>query len=91
MGLSGIGFALRIGRSLTAATVNIPANNAKGALLAYLDALVLNLALTPLLRATDLVRDHQGLIGFAGNKPRLRDDVRAYFAERDEDTRDMAA
>ena len=57
MGMSGIGFARRSGRSLSGVTVNIPANDAKGALLAYIDAMVFNLALTPLLRATDLVRD----------------------------------
>ncbi len=34
----------------------------------------------------DLTRDSQGLIGLAGNKPRLRDDLLAYFAERDEDS-----
>jgi hypothetical protein len=34
----------------------------------------------------DLVRDHQGLTEFAGNKPRLVADIRAYFAERDEDS-----
>ena len=58
MGLSGIGFALRSGAVACAgATVNIPTNDAKAALLAYIDAAVLNLALTPLLRATDPVRD----------------------------------
>lgn len=36
--------------------------------------------------AIDIVRDHQGLIELAGNKPRLRDDVREYFSSRDEDS-----
>jgi hypothetical protein len=35
--------------------------------------------------ATDLVRDRQGLIGFAGNKPKLRADLAEYFASREED------
>jgi hypothetical protein len=33
----------------------------------------------------DLARDWQGVWRWAGNKPRLRDDVRKYFLERDED------
>jgi hypothetical protein len=33
----------------------------------------------------DLSRDHQGLLQFASNKPHLVADIRAYFAERDED------
>jgi hypothetical protein len=37
----------------------------------------------------DLVRDHRGLAGFAGNKPYLRADVAAYFAERNEDSVDL--
>ncbi|MDM0004352.1 hypothetical protein QTI51_01750 [Variovorax sp. J22G73] len=57
MGLSGIGFALRDGATLAAKTPAIPANDPKGALLAYIDAAILNLGLTPLLRATDPVRD----------------------------------
>lgn len=57
MGLSGIGFALKTGAKLTSSTPSIPTNNAKGALLAYIDAAILNLGLTPLLRATDPVRD----------------------------------
>ena len=60
MGLSGIGFALRAGAKLdgrTTAVPAIPANDPKGALLAYIDAAILNLGLTPLLRATDPVRD----------------------------------
>lgn len=35
---------------------------------------------------TDLARNHQGLWQFASNKPRLVADIRAYFAERDEDS-----
>ncbi len=35
--------------------------------------------------ATDLVRDWQGIWQLAGNKPRLRDDIRAYFRARNED------
>jgi len=37
----------------------------------------------------DLRRDWQGLWQFAGNKPRLRDDIRAYFRERNEDSVDL--
>ena len=37
----------------------------------------------------DIVRRRDGLIELAGNKPRLRDDTRAYFAERNEDTVDF--
>jgi len=57
MGLSGIGFALKAGAVLTSPNVAVPTNNAKGALLTYIDAALLNLALTPLLRATHPVRD----------------------------------
>ncbi|MGY4531997.1 hypothetical protein ACVW0Y_001113 [Pseudomonas sp. TE3786] len=57
MGLSAIGFAPRAGHSLLGETRQIPANDPKAALLAYIDAALLNLALTPLLRATDPVRD----------------------------------
>ncbi|MBT8768517.1 hypothetical protein [Metapseudomonas boanensis] len=57
MGLSGIGFAPRNGSDLKGQTRAIPGNDPKAALLAYLDAALLNLALTPLLRATDPVRD----------------------------------
>jgi hypothetical protein len=35
---------------------------------------------------TDLSRDYQGLWQFASQKPRLVSDIRAYFAERDEDS-----
>jgi len=34
---------------------------------------------------TDLRHDGQGLIQLAGNKPRLRDELRTYFAARNED------
>lgn len=57
MGLSGIGFAPRSGSDLKGQTRAIPSNDPKAALLAYIDAALLNLALTPLLRATDPVRD----------------------------------
>ncbi|MDH4607151.1 DUF6519 domain-containing protein [Pseudomonas sp. BN102] len=57
MGLSGIGFVPRSGTDLKGPTRAIPGNDPKAALLAYLDAALLNLALTPLLRATDPVRD----------------------------------
>src|SRR5262249_51408864 len=57
MGLSAIGFALRTGTTVAGATKAIPTNDPKAALLAYLDAAILGLALTPLLRASDLVRD----------------------------------
>jgi hypothetical protein len=35
--------------------------------------------------STDIVRDWQGVWQLAGNKPRLRDDIRAYFRARNED------
>ena len=38
---------------------------------------------------TDLRRDWQGLLQLAGNKPQLRDDLRAYFRSRQEDSIDM--
>ena len=57
MGLSGIGFSLRFGADLAGEPVEIPANDPKGALLAYIDAAILTLALTPLLNATDALRD----------------------------------
>ena len=57
MGLSGIGFALRAGSELAGTSVSLPANNAKASLLAFVDAALLNFALTPLLRATHPVRD----------------------------------
>ena len=57
MGLSGIGFALRNGVSAAGKKPAIPTNDPKAALLAYLDLAISNLALTPMLRATDPVRD----------------------------------
>lgn len=57
MGLSGIGFALRNNTRLLAQAAQIPTNDPRGALLAYIDNFVLNFALTPLLRASDPVRD----------------------------------
>lgn len=38
---------------------------------------------------TDLIYDHQGLLQLAGNKPHLRDDMRAYFSARNEDSIDV--
>jgi hypothetical protein len=75
MGLSGIGFALREGATLGAKTPAVPANDPKGALLAYIDTAILNLALTPLLRATDLVRDMTILAN------RLHDNLRNPFTD----------
>ena len=57
MGLSGIGFALRAGAAIGAPPLNLPTNDPKGALLAYIDAAVLSFGLVPLLRAADPVRD----------------------------------
>ena len=57
MGLSGVGFAPRSGASVRGPTRAIPANDPRGALLAYIDAFLLTLSLVPLLRATDPVRD----------------------------------
>jgi Family of unknown function (DUF6519) len=57
MGLSGIGFGLRFGASLAPPPLTLPENDPKAAFLAYIDALIQMLALTPLLRATDPVRD----------------------------------
>ena len=34
---------------------------------------------------TDLMRDWQGILQLAGNKPKLRDDIRRYFRARNED------
>jgi hypothetical protein len=34
---------------------------------------------------TDIHKDHQGLWKLSGNKPALRDDLRAYFQQRNED------
>ena len=33
----------------------------------------------------DIKRDWQGLLQLTGNKPKLRDDLRIYFRQRDED------
>lgn len=41
--------------------------------------------------ATDLKRDWQGIIALTGNKPRLRDDVRSYFRQRNEDCISVSA
>jgi len=57
MGLSGIGFALRAGTKLAGKAVNLPTNNAKASLIAFVDAALLNLALTPIVKATHPVRD----------------------------------
>lgn len=38
---------------------------------------------------TDIKRDWQGLYQLSGNKPRLRDDLRAYFRQRNEDSIDL--
>jgi hypothetical protein len=38
---------------------------------------------------TDLKKDWQGLWQLAGNKPQLRDDLRAYFRARQEDSIDL--
>jgi hypothetical protein len=37
----------------------------------------------------DIVRDHQFLWALAGNKPKLRDDLRRYFSARNEDSVDL--
>ncbi len=36
--------------------------------------------------STDLKREHSGLVELAGNKPGLRDEIRAYMASRQEDS-----
>ncbi|MCX7114195.1 MAG: hypothetical protein NTX45_29825 [Proteobacteria bacterium] len=56
MGLSGIGFALRSYALLKRAAVS-QTNDPKATLLGYIDDFVLTIALTPLLLATDPVRD----------------------------------
>ena len=40
---------------------------------------------------TDIARDWQGVYQLTGNKPRLRDQIRTYFRDRNEDSRQMAA
>ncbi len=57
MGLSGVGFALRQGASLVGQTVAVPPSDPKGAILAYIDNAIFTFSLTPMLRATDPVRD----------------------------------
>jgi hypothetical protein len=57
MGLSGIGFGLRFGVSLAPPPVTLAENDPKAKFLAFIDLLIQILALTPLLRATDPVRD----------------------------------
>ncbi|WBR99991.1 hypothetical protein OU994_16845 [Pseudoduganella sp. SL102] len=57
MGLSGIGFALRTGARLATGGGAAPTGTPKQNLLDYIDAALFNLALAPLLRATDPVRD----------------------------------
>ena len=37
----------------------------------------------------DIIYDEQGVIQLAGNKPKLRDDIRAYFRSRSEDSIDV--
>ena len=39
--------------------------------------------------AEDLIRDAQGLWQLSGNKPQLRDDIRDYFSQRNEDGIDV--
>jgi hypothetical protein len=39
--------------------------------------------------ATDLMKDWQGIWQLAGNKPKLRDEIRAYFRARNEDDRSL--
>lgn len=38
---------------------------------------------------TDLIHDENGVLQLAGNKPALRDDIRAYFRQRHEDSIDI--
>jgi len=38
---------------------------------------------------TDIQRDYQGVLVLSGNKPRLRDDIRAYMRSRDEDATEL--
>jgi len=39
---------------------------------------------------TDISRDWQGVYQFTGNKPRLRDDIRGYFRDRNEDSPELS-
>jgi len=57
MGLSGIGVAARNGTSITGAAPAAATTDPRANLLAAIDAAVLGFAVTPLLRATDPVRD----------------------------------
>ncbi|HVP45164.1 MAG TPA: hypothetical protein VMT32_01225 [Bryobacteraceae bacterium] len=40
---------------------------------------------------TDISRDWQGVYQLTGNKPRLRDQIRAYFRDRNEDSPELSA
>jgi hypothetical protein len=40
---------------------------------------------------TDVSRDWQGVLQLTGNKPRLRDQIRAYFRDRNEDSLELSA
>jgi hypothetical protein len=40
---------------------------------------------------TDIARDWQGVYQLTGNKPRLRDQIRAYFRDRNEDSPELSA
>ena len=40
---------------------------------------------------TDVSRDWQGVLQLTGNKPRLRDHIRAYFRDRNEDSPELSA
>ncbi len=40
---------------------------------------------------TDVSRDWQGVLQLTGNKPRLRDQIRAYFRDRNEDSPELSA
>ena len=57
MGLSGVGFAVRSGASVKGPAAALQANDPKAALLAQIDTFLLNFAMTPLLNATDIVRE----------------------------------
>jgi hypothetical protein len=57
MGLSGVGFALRTGASIQGRPPAARTNDPRANLLAAIDDVLFGLALTPLLRGTDPVRD----------------------------------
>jgi hypothetical protein len=40
---------------------------------------------------TDISRDWQGVYQLTGNKSRLRDQIRAYFRDRNEDSPELSA